>query len=77
MQVKLLAFASSAADLGWREHSCECDESETPRAIFTRVAPGFDPGKARVAVDCEYAEWDEPVGPATTEIAIIPPVSGG
>jgi molybdopterin converting factor small subunit len=30
----------------------------------------------RVAVDCEYHEWDAPIGP-TEEVALIPPVSGG
>jgi molybdopterin converting factor small subunit len=30
----------------------------------------------RVAIDCEYWDWDTPVGPAS-ELAIIPPVSGG
>jgi molybdopterin synthase sulfur carrier subunit len=30
----------------------------------------------RAAVDYEYWDWDAPVGNAT-ELAIIPPVSGG
>ncbi len=77
MQVKLLAFASAAAALGWRERTVECFESDTPFDLFNRVAPGFAPGKSRVAVDCEYADWDKAVGPGAGEIAIIPPVSGG
>lgn len=77
MQVKLLAFASAAADLGWRERAVECTATDTPLDIITRVAPGFIHGKSRVAVDCEYSGWNEAIGPGAAEIAIIPPVSGG
>jgi molybdopterin synthase sulfur carrier subunit len=54
----------------------ECDPAETLREILARIAPGFDPASARVAVDFEYTHWDAPLGDAT-EIALIPPVSGG
>lgn len=77
MQVKLLAFASAAAALGWRERIVECEAEETPAGILQRIAPGFDVGKSRVAVNQEYARWDSPVGGSAEEIAVIPPVSGG
>jgi molybdopterin synthase sulfur carrier subunit len=76
MQVRLLAFAHTAQHAGFRERSIECSPAETPRQLWQRVAPGVEPGGLRVAVDCEYHEWDEPIGQAE-EIALIPPVSGG
>ena len=77
IQVKLLAFATAADRLGWREMYVECSPDDSPRAILERHAPGFDFASARVAVDCEYMAWDDAVGPVVQEIAIIPPVSGG
>jgi molybdopterin synthase sulfur carrier subunit len=77
IQVKLLAFAQAAVELGWREMLVECAPGETPREVFERVAPGFKPGAARVAADCEYQSWDDAIGPMTQELAVIPPVSGG
>jgi molybdopterin synthase sulfur carrier subunit len=77
IQVKLLAFAQAAAALGWREMLAECSPAETPRELFGRLAPGFAPDAARVAVDCEYCSWDDPIGPTAQEVAVIPPVSGG
>jgi molybdopterin synthase sulfur carrier subunit len=76
MQVKLLAFAQAHDELGWRERVVECAPSESPLAILARVAPALRVEGMRVAVDQEYQAWDAPIGPAT-EIALIPPVSGG
>jgi len=76
MSVKLLAFAQAGDRLGFRERVIDCTPEETPRAILARLAPTLDPATLRVAVDCEYAGWDAPIGQAT-EIALIPPVSGG
>ena len=76
MQVKLLAFAQAQDRLDFHERLIECEASETPREVLARIAPTFQPSSARVAVDCEYADWDSPLG-AASEIALIPPVSGG
>lgn len=77
MKIKIFTFAQTRTQLGFGEKEFECDASETPRDIFRRLAPQFDPGKSiRVAVNQEYADWDKPVGNAT-ELALIPPVSGG
>lgn len=77
MQIKILTFAQTRIQLGFGERVVECAANETPRVILGRIAPGFDPGKTvRVAVNQEYADWDEPVGEAF-ELALIPPVSGG
>ena len=76
MSVKLLAFAQAGDQLGFRERVIDCAPGDTPRAILARLAPTLDPASLRVAVDCEYRDWDTPIGDAT-EIALIPPVSGG
>ena len=77
MKIKILTFAQTRTQLGFSEKDFECEPQETPRDIFRRLAPQFDPGKSiRVAVNQEYADWDKPVGNAT-ELALIPPVSGG
>ncbi len=76
MQVTVLAFAQARDQLGWPERVVEYAPDETPRALLARLAPELAWEKMRVAVDQEYHDWDTPIGPAT-EIALIPPVSGG
>lgn len=77
MKITVLTFAQTRTQLGFAEKSFECEPTETPRQILRRLAPQFDPGRTvRVALDQEYADWDRPVGDAT-ELALIPPVSGG
>jgi len=76
MQIRLLVFASAADQAGFRERVLEYSPEETPRALVQRVAPALVPDVIRVAIDCEYRDWDTPIGSAE-EIAIIPPVSGG
>ena len=76
MTVRVLAFAQAADLVGFRERAATYEPEETARQVLNRVAAGYDPTHARVAVDGEYRDWDEPIGPAE-ELAIIPPVSGG
>jgi molybdopterin synthase sulfur carrier subunit len=76
MQVNLLAFAQARDLLGWSERTVECAPEDTPRAVLARIAPGLSVEMMRVAVDQEYQGWDIPIGTAS-EIALIPPVSGG
>ncbi len=76
MQVTLLAFAHTREQLGFDERLVDCTRHDTPRTLLARIAPGFAPEGLRVAVDCEYHDWDTPIGVAK-EIALIPPVSGG
>jgi molybdopterin synthase sulfur carrier subunit len=76
MQLRLLVFASAADRAGFRERLVDYSPEETPRTLLARAAPGLLPEGIRVAVDCEYHDWDSPIG-AAEEVAIIPPVSGG
>ncbi len=77
MNVTLLAFASAAHRLGWREREIEAEADATPLQLFGRASSGFAPGVARVAVNGNYHDWNAPIGPDAQEVAIIPPVSGG
>jgi sulfur-carrier protein len=76
MEVTLLAFAQARDQLGFDQITVPCQPEETVRQVLARIAPGFDPSCARVAIDCEYVSWESPIGKAE-EIALIPPVSGG
>lgn len=76
MRLTILAFAQIRDQLGFQEQEVEFTEGETPRQIMTRVAPDMDWSHIRVAVDCEYVEWDSPLN-SSRELALIPPVSGG
>jgi molybdopterin converting factor small subunit len=75
-KINLLAFAQSKELFGFSEKLELCSGDETPRQIVSRIAPDADVSGLRVAVDCEFADWDKPIGDAT-EIAFLPPVSGG
>jgi molybdopterin synthase sulfur carrier subunit len=74
--MKILAFAAAREAAGFAELDLPVDPSETPRAILSRVVPRLSLESMRAAIDCEYWDWDTPVGTAS-EFAIIPPVSGG
>jgi molybdopterin synthase sulfur carrier subunit len=76
MQLTILAFAQAEDRLGFRECVVECASGDSPRMVLARIAPGFDGAGMRAAVDCEYHDWDSPIGVAR-ELALIPPVSGG
>ena len=76
MQIRLLAFAQTRDQLGFDVRVIDCVFDDTPRAVLSRIAPDFDAASLRVAVDCQYRGWDEPIGEAR-ELALIPPVSGG
>ncbi len=76
MLVRVLAFAQAADIAGFRETSINCAAGESARSVVARIAPDLKIDGWRVAVDCEYHDWDSPIGNAQ-EIAVIPPVSGG
>ena len=76
MQIRILAFAHIREQLGFHETTVECAPGESPRAVVSRLAPALELAGLRVAVDFEYRDWDAPMG-AASEIALIPPVSGG
>ncbi len=76
MKVKLLAFAQARETFGFSEKILECDAAQTPREVMSAIAPGVSLEGLRVAVDCGFADWDKPLGEAS-EMALLPPVSGG
>jgi sulfur-carrier protein len=76
MILTILAFAQSQDVFGFSRREVEAFPDDTPRGLLLRLRPGADLGHLRVALDCEFAEWDLPLGNAR-ELAILPPVSGG
>lgn len=75
-EITLLAFASARENLGFSTRSLAVNPAETPLDIIRRIAPDVNHDCLRVALDCEFADWQTPVGKAR-ELAFIPPVSGG
>ncbi|MBK1884224.1 MoaD/ThiS family protein [Luteolibacter pohnpeiensis] len=76
MEITLLAFAQAKDDFGFSSQTVACSAEETLRELVRRIAPNANLEHLRIAVDCEFAEWDTPIGNAR-EVALIPPVSGG
>ncbi|WP_411825797.1 MoaD/ThiS family protein [Luteolibacter sp. AS25] len=76
MMIKILAFAQARETFGFSEKEIEYEPMETARELITRVSGDSSFQNLRVAVDCDFRGWDEPIGEAV-EIALIPPVSGG
>jgi molybdopterin synthase sulfur carrier subunit len=76
MTLTVLAFAQSQDVFGFSRREVEACPEDTARAVLLRLKPGADLAHLRVALDCEYADWDRPLGDAR-ELAILPPVSGG
>ncbi len=76
MEIRLFAFANSSDAFGFSERVVECSPQDTPDSIIRRIAPQVDREYLRVALDCEFATWETPVGNAR-ELAFLPPVSGG
>jgi sulfur-carrier protein len=78
-QVRVLYFASLRDAAGQGEETWTTDASDL-RALYAelRARHGFalPVDRLRVAVDGAFARWDDPLLPGS-EIAFIPPVSGG
>ncbi|WP_242522743.1 MoaD/ThiS family protein [Candidatus Methylacidiphilum infernorum] len=77
-KLKIVAFAQARSVLGFDEKVLSVGRSQSPREIVLAMEPLFFEKipAARVALDCRYASWDQPIEEAQ-EMAIIPPVSGG
>lgn len=76
MKVKLMAFAQARETFGFSEKIVECDALQTPREVMATIAPGVSLESLRVAIDCVFVSWDQPLGEGS-EMALLPPVSGG
>lgn len=76
LEITVLTFAQARDTFGFSSRTVLCAPDDTPRAIILRLAPKAELAHLRVALDHEYATWETPVGSAS-ELAIIPPVSGG
>ncbi|MEY5016608.1 MAG: hypothetical protein RIS92_2966 [Verrucomicrobiota bacterium] len=74
--IRILAFSAAKQWVPSGELTVEAEPSETLAQIIARTLPELPTSSMRVALDHEYAAWDSPLGTGS-EIAIIPPVSGG
>lgn len=79
MQVKLLYFASLRDAAGLAEEALQTQATDL-RALYAdrKIRHGFalPAERLRVAVDGSFAQWDDKLRDGS-EIAFIPPVSGG
>jgi len=81
MKIRLLAFASLAHRLGFRERLVELADHATVGdivAMLRQERPDLTEmlDRAALAVNFAYVKADHPLG-ADDELALIPPVSGG
>ena len=75
-RVRILAFSVARQWLPSGELSIDADPDETLSEIVGRTLPDLPAAAMRVALDQEYVPWGSTLGTGS-EIAIIPPVSGG
>ncbi len=76
MKVKILAFAQARETFGFSEKIVKYEIGQTPREVMEKIAPDISLEGLRVAVDCEFSDWNKPMEVAA-EMALLPPVSGG
>ena len=81
MLVSVQLFAAARDRIGRSSIQVELEEGTTVATLRERLSEQFPQltdivSRAMVAVDTEYAGKDQPIR-ATSEIALIPPVSGG
>lgn len=82
MRVRVLAFATAATALGGTEHSLELDAGATVADLAARLLaahPALVPLWPRLAIAVAGQLARDPATPLTegTEVALLPPVSGG
>ena len=81
MELRVLLFASAKEAVGAAEVKLPASRASTVRELTAALAEAH-PALAQllpssmIAVNQEYAEEDDPVGPSD-EVALIPPISGG
>lgn len=79
MTITVLTFATARGVFGFDEKMLTIDsDTPTPASILDSLRSDWReklPG-TRVAIDLEYADWNQPLRDGQT-LAVIPPVSGG
>ena len=76
MQLRVLAFAQARDLLGFDAMEIETRADETVEEVLRRIPRLERLSNLRIALDQEYVDRGQVVGEAS-ELAIIPPVSGG
>ncbi|MEM9444808.1 MAG: MoaD/ThiS family protein [Verrucomicrobiota bacterium] len=78
MKVRVLAFSEAKSLLGFSEREISCSRGDTPRFVLEKINSNVEDylNSWRVAINHEYADWDQELD-GYVELAVIPPVSGG
>lgn len=81
MRIRVQLFAGARQVAGQESLELSLPDSATVaelRNALVQMAPGLGPllQRARIAIDLEFAADDMKITP-TSEVAVIPPVSGG
>jgi molybdopterin converting factor subunit 1 len=79
--VRVLYFAQVRERLGFESEQRELPDQATPRELLARLAAAHPQAgellaRCRLAVDCTFAGEQVTLAPGS-EVAVIPPVSGG
>jgi molybdopterin synthase sulfur carrier subunit len=71
-------FAALREAMGWSEQRVTVSDATTPLILWRQLAlePAEPPAGMRVAINQQFATWDEPLQPGD-ELAFLPPISGG
>lgn len=76
-KIQIVAWAQAKKDVGFESMDADFLPQETPLTLFERLEiPTKVVDYCRVAIDMEFSDWNTPLNEAS-ELAIIPPVSGG
>ncbi|PNK60520.1 molybdopterin converting factor subunit 1 [Psychrobacter sp. FDAARGOS_221] len=80
MNITVLYFASLADQAQQGQQQLSLDKALTLPELYSQLQSqhGFEltPGKVRVAINDEFASWDDTIEEGDT-VAFIPPVAGG
>ncbi len=78
LAVRVRLFAALREAMGWSEQRVTASDATTPLTLWRQLAlePAEPPAGMRVAINQQFAAWDEPLQPGD-ELAFLPPISGG
>ena len=73
--MKILLFGHLAKELGWKEKKIDWKENITLKKIWEQEIK-LEKKKIKPALNFEFCDWSQKV-PRNSEIAFLPPMSGG
>tara|TARA_B100000029_G_scaffold41472_3_gene38589 strand:+ start:1057 stop:1278 length:222 start_codon:yes stop_codon:yes gene_type:complete len=73
--MKIVVFGNLSKELGWKEKKISWEERMTPEKIWQREIK-LKINQVRPALNFKFCKWDESI-PKNSELAFLPPMSGG